>query len=163
MARRDAASRVINASPADVYAAMVDAAALAAWLPPGGMTARFERFDPRPGGSYRLVLTYADGAGAVGKADESTDIVEGRFVDLVPGERVVQEVDFESDDPAFHGTMTMTWRIAPHEGGTRVAFIAEDVPEGISPEDHADGMAASLANLARHLESEKKGSTSHTR
>lgn len=144
---------MINASPADVYAAMVDPAALAEWLPPGNMTADFERFDLRPGGSYRLVLTYNAGSASVGKASEDTDIVEGRFVDLRPGERVVQTVDFESEDPAFHGTMMMTWQVAPHEGGTRVDFIAEDVPEGISAEDHAEGMAASLTNLVRYLES----------
>jgi hypothetical protein len=40
--------------------ALVDPDALTAWLPPNGMTGRFERFDARPGGSYRLVLTYAD-------------------------------------------------------------------------------------------------------
>ena len=152
MARTDTASRVIGASSAAVYSAMVDAAALTEWLPPGDMTAEFERFEPRPGGTYRLVLTYADGSPSAGKASENSDIVEGRFVDLVPGERVVQAVDFESDDPAFHGTMTMTWQLAPHEGGTRVDFIAEDVPEGIAAEDHAEGMVASLTNLARYLE-----------
>lgn len=60
MARTHTASRVISASPVDVYAAMIDAAAVAQWLPPGNMTATFERFDPRPGGSYRLVLTYSE-------------------------------------------------------------------------------------------------------
>lgn len=48
--------------------------------------------------------------------------------------------------------MTMTWQIARHEVGTRVDFIADDVPEGISPEDHGEGMEASLTNLARYLE-----------
>ena len=152
MARTDTASRVVGAAPMDVYAAMVDPAALAKWLPPGDMTGDFERFDLRPGGSYRLVLTYRKGSGSVGKASENTDVVEGRFVDLVPAERVVQAVDFESDDPAFHGTMTMTWQLAPHAGGTRIDVIADDVPEGISAEDHAEGMAASLDNLARYLE-----------
>src|ERR671921_1466532 len=109
MARTDSASRVVAAPPARVYAALVDDEALAAWLPPAGMTARFERFDPRPGGSYRLVLTYTDAAAASGKSTPDSDIVEARYVALVPGVRVVQAVDFASDDPAFAGTMTMTW------------------------------------------------------
>ena len=58
MTRTDVASRVIATPPDRVFAALLDRDALMAWLPPGGMTARFERFDPRPGGSYRLVLTY---------------------------------------------------------------------------------------------------------
>ena len=70
-----------------------------AWLPPAGMTGRFEGFDARPGGSYRMVLTYSDPSGAPGKASVDSDIVEARFVEIVPGERVVQAVDFVSDDP----------------------------------------------------------------
>lgn len=54
MGRTDAASRV-NADPPElVYAALVDPEALTARLPPDGMTGRFEHFDARPGGSYRL-------------------------------------------------------------------------------------------------------------
>ena len=152
MPRTDTASRVIAATPAQVYTALVDADALAAWLPPDGMTARFERFDPRPGGSYRLVLTYDEPSGAAGKATPDSDIVEARYVDLVPDVRVVQAVDFVSDDPAFGGTMTMTWEVTAVEGGTRVDVIADDVPDGISADDHAAGLASSLANLAAHVE-----------
>ena len=81
MARTDTASRVIAARPDRVYAALIDHEALEAWLPPDGMSGRFERFDARPGGSYRLVLTYADASTARGKANPSSDIVEARFVD----------------------------------------------------------------------------------
>jgi len=150
--RTDNASRVIAAAPAKVYAALVDREALAAWLPPDGMTARFDRFDPRPGGSYRLVLTYADASRAAGKATPDSDIVEARYVDIVPDVRVVQVVSFVSDDPAFAGTMTMTWEVTAVDGGTRVDVTAEDVPDGISAEDHANGLASSLANLAEHVE-----------
>ena len=116
------------------------------------MTGTFERFDPCPGGSYRLVLTYADTSASQGKATANTDIVESRFIDLVPGVRVVQAVDFISDDPAYAGTMTMTWAIAEVDGGTRVDIIADDVPDGINADDHAAGLASSLANLARYLD-----------
>jgi uncharacterized protein YndB with AHSA1/START domain len=152
MPRTDRASRVIAAPPAQVFAALVDREALEVWLPPDGMTARFERFDPRPGGSYRLVLTYADASRATGKATADSDIVEARYVDIVPGVRVVQAVDFVSDDPAFAGTMTMTWEVTAVDGGTRVDITADNVPDGISAEDHASGLASSLANLAEHVE-----------
>jgi uncharacterized protein YndB with AHSA1/START domain len=140
------------ASPGRVWAALVDPEALIAWLPPGGMTGRFELFDARPGGSYRLVLTYTDASGAPGKATAESDIVEARFVDIVPGERVIQAVDFISDDPAYAGTMTMTWEITAVDAGTRVDIVAEDVPDGISAEDHAAGLASSLTNLAAYVE-----------
>ena len=152
MARTDQASVVIAAPRERVFAALVDPEALTTWLPPDGMTGRFERFDPRPGGSYRLVLTYADASAGRGKATADSDIVDARFVELVPGERVVQAVDFLSDDPANAGTMTMTWELLPVDAGTRVNIRAENVPAGISAEDHAAGLASSLANLAAHLE-----------
>jgi len=151
MGRTDTASRVIAASPGRVYAALVDAAALTSWLPPDGMSGRFEYFDARPGGSYRLVLTYADASTAPGKATADSDIVEARFVDLVPGALVVQAVDFVSDDPANAGTMTMTWELTAVDDGTRVDIRAEDAPAGISADDHAAGLSSSLANLATYL------------
>jgi uncharacterized protein YndB with AHSA1/START domain len=150
--RTDRASRVIAAPLERVYAALVDPDALIAWLPPEGMSGRFERFDARPGGSYRMVLTYADASGAPGKATADSDIVEGRFLDVVPGARVVQAVDFVSDDPAYAGTMTMTWEVTAVDAGARVEIRADDVPDGISAEDHAAGLASSLANLAAYLE-----------
>src|SRR5205807_9579919 len=57
---------------------------------------------------------------------------------------VVQAVDFVSDDPAYAGTMTLTWAVIAVEAGTRVDIVAEDVPDGISAEDHAAGLASSL-------------------
>lgn len=152
MPRTDSASRVISAPPQRVFAALIDREALEAWLPPGGMTGRFERFDPRPGGSYRLVLTYLEPDASSGKATADSDVVDVRYLDIVPGERVVQAVDFVSDDPAFSGTMTMTWAVTEASGGTRVDITAKDVPDGISAEDHAAGLASSLSNLARYLE-----------
>src|SRR5213078_1174784 len=154
MARTDTASQVIAAPPEHVYAALVNPEALTAWLPPTGMTGTFERFDARPGGSYRLVLTYADASASRGKATADTDIVESRFIDLVPGVRVVQAVDFVSADPSYADTMTMTmtWELTEIDGGTRVDVIADDVPDGIATDDHAAGMASSLVNLAYYLE-----------
>ena len=152
MRRTDTGSRVVAAPPERVWTALTDPEALLAWLPPDGMTGRFERFDARPGGSYRMVLTYADASGAPGKATADSDIAEARFVDIVPGERVIQAVDFVSDDPAFAGTMTMTWEVTAVDAGTRVDIVAEDVPDGISAEDHATGLASSLSNLAAYVE-----------
>jgi uncharacterized protein YndB with AHSA1/START domain len=152
MTRTDSASRLIVASPDRVYEALVNPDALATWLPPDGMTGRFEQFNARPGGSYRLVLTYRDPSAGRGKATADSDIVDVRFLDLVPGKRVVQAVEFLSDDPANAGTMNMTWELVAIDDSTQVSIRAENVPAGISAEDHAAGLASSLANLAGYLE-----------
>ncbi len=152
MSRTDRASLVIDAPLDRTFDAFVNRDALEIWLPPDGMTAVFERFDPRPGGSYRLSLTYEQAPESGAKSSADTDIVEARYVEILQDERVVQEVDFVSDDPAFAGTMVMTWAVQPSDNATRVEFIAQHVPDGISVEDHAAGMASSLENLAAYLE-----------
>ncbi len=68
-----------------------------------------------------------------------------------PTTRVVQAVDFVSDDPASTGTMRMTWEVNAVDGGTCVTVTADDVPDSISAEDHATGLASSLANLADYV------------
>lgn len=151
MPRTDAAARTVSASATRAFRALVDPDALLAWLPPAGMTGRFEHVDLRPGGSYRLVLGYPESARA-GKTTQDTDVVEVRIVDLVPGQHVRQAVDFESDDPAFAGTMEMTWAVEPLATGTRVTIVADHVPDGIAADDHAEGLESSLANLAAHLD-----------
>ena len=152
MSRTDSASLLVHTDPARLFAAMVDPDALAQWLPPEGMSGRFEHFDARPGGSFRLVLSHETPGHGPGKTTPDSDVVDARFVDLVPGQRVVQEVDFVSDDPNFRGTMTMTWELAGAGDATLVTVRADGVPPGISAEDHAVGMASSLANLAAYVE-----------
>lgn len=151
MSRTDSASLVVDATPEAVYAAMTDPSSMVAWLPPTGMRGEMLEFDLRPGGHYRMVLRYDD-AGIAGKTGENSDDVFVRFVDLVPGALIAQAVDFTSDDPAFAGAMVMNWILRPVPEGTEITIRAENVPSGISAEDHAEGLASSLQNLARFLE-----------
>ncbi len=72
------------ASPRTIYRAFLDPAALASWLPPKGMKGRICGFDPREGGTYHMTLTYDEPAhSAPGKASEHSDVVRGRFLELV--------------------------------------------------------------------------------
>jgi len=147
--RIDTASLIIAAPAETIYRAFVDGAALLAWLPPAGMTGELLEFDPRPGGAFRMALHYS--TPGHGKTTEDTDVVDAEFAELVPGHRLVQRVRFKSDDPAFAGTMRMVWDLEPAPGGTRVIFLAEDVPPGISKEDHDTGLRSSLDNLAKYV------------
>lgn len=150
--RTDTATRRIDAPVDVIYGALTDPEARVQWLPPTGMTARMDRYDLRVGGGYRMVLTYAEPSGGTGKSSADSDVVEATFVELVDGERVVESIEFESADPAFAGTMTMTWQLTLQLDGTEVSIVATGVPPGISPADHATGMQSSLDNLAAHVE-----------
>jgi uncharacterized protein YndB with AHSA1/START domain len=153
--RTDSASRVIGASRHAIYQAFMDPNALVEWLPPRGMKAQLLSFDPREGGGYRMALIYQNtDHPAQGKTSEHTDVVQVKFVELVPSERIVQVVEFESDNPAFAGEMKMTWSFAVVPDGTRVTVLCENVPEGISKEDHDAGLSSTLENLAAFMERE---------
>ncbi|TKT75417.1 SRPBCC family protein [Aquamicrobium sp. LC103] len=151
--RTDTASRDIAAQPQTIYRALIDPDAVARWRPPEGMKAVVHSFEPRVGGTFRMSFIYADpGEGTRGKSSDDADMFEGRFLELVPGERVVELIEFQSDDPVFAGPMKITTSLAAMEGGTRVTIVCEDVPTGIGESDHQAGMASTLKNLAAFTE-----------
>lgn len=151
--RVDRASRRISASADAVYRALTDREAVERWLPPTGARGEIEAFEPRAGGAFRMILIFeAPDASGTRKSSDTTDVVEGEFLDLVPDALVRQRFTFRSEDPRFAGAMTMTWTLTPVDEGVDVAVAAEDVPAGIRPEDHAAGMSSSLENLARFVE-----------
>jgi len=92
----------------------LDRDSLAAWLPPDAMTGVVHTFDAREGGAFSMSLVYPEGdRSAGGKTTESTDTFHGRFVTLMPNERIVWAVEFESADSAFAGEMIVTTTLAP--------------------------------------------------
>lgn len=100
-----------------------------------------------------MSLIYEDpGDGPGGKTTEDTDTFKGRFVELVPDERVGWIVEFESEQPGMSGEMRVTWTLADAENGTEVAVVCEDIPRGIRLEDNERGSASSLEKLARLVE-----------
>lgn len=151
--RTDIASRQIAASAEAIYGAFMSAEDYGSWLPPKGMTAAVDIYEPRVGGAYRVTLTYeAPAKGVRGKTSGRTDVARGRFLELVPNERIVQSAVFESDDVRFAGTMKISWTFEQMPRGTRVTVVASDVPAGIEKNDHQAGLASSLANLAAFVE-----------
>ncbi len=151
--RTDSASRFIMAPPQTIYHAFLDPKAVASWRPPAGMNCQIYAFDPREGGTFRMSFTYTDTAHSThGKTSKSTDVFHGQFVELVPNKRIVELVEFESDDPAFAGTMTVITTFGAVSGGTEVTIRCENVPGGIRPGDHQAGITSTLENLAAFTE-----------
>lgn len=149
-------SRVIKAPRKAVYQAFLDADALASWLPPGTMTGHVHTFEPREGGEIRMSLTYQNlddsPGGKGGKTSGDTDTFQGKFVELVPDEKIVWVTEFESDEPEFAGEMRITWSLADADGGTEVTVLFEDIPKGVRLEDNETGSRETLEKLAAFLE-----------
>lgn len=146
-------SRIIKAPRAKLYAACLDPDMLARWRAPDRMSGVVHSFDARVGGSYRMSLTYkASKRGSDGKTSSDTDSFTGRFVDLVPDEKIVESIVFESGDPAYAGTMTLTTSLEDVPGGTNVTMKFDGLPPGIRPEDNETGTRQSLAKLAALVE-----------
>jgi uncharacterized protein YndB with AHSA1/START domain len=146
-------SKIIKAPRHAVYEACLDPDALAKWRVPDNMTARVHAFGAREGGTYRMSLTYRDPQHSPGgKTSQDTDTFQGRFVELVPDEKIVEAIEFESRDSGFAGEMKMTTRLADTKDGTEVTILCEGLPPGIRPEDNETGTRQSLHKLAALLE-----------
>ena len=141
----------VNAPRPKVYRALLDPRAVATWMVPTGMTSEMHEFDSREGGAFRISLTY-DAPAAAGKTSAHTDTYHGRFIELVPDQRVVETVEFETADPAMQGEMTITFSLADANGGTEVAAVHDRLPPGLSPTDNETGWRMSLAKLAAFVE-----------
>ena len=115
------------------------------------MEGSIERFEPRPGGSFKMALRYPDHLATLGKTTSNTDVFDARFIEVVPGSKISFAVDFLSADDAFDGTMIMTWTVFETPDGTLVEITADDVPDAIAAEDHASGMESSLEKLAAYV------------
>ncbi len=146
-------SNVIKAPRKTIYRAFLDPEAVASWLAPDTMRGHIHTFEPQEGGKFRISLTYQNpGDAQRGKTTEGTDTYHGRFVQLIPDEKIVEAIEFESENPDFAGEMIMTVLLADVEGGTEVSLLYDNLPAGVRPEDNEAGSLQSLRKLAALVE-----------
>jgi uncharacterized protein YndB with AHSA1/START domain len=147
-------TRHIRAPRDRVYGALIDAESVQHWMVPDGMTSHVHSFDAREGGTFRISLSY-DQPTTAGKTTAQTDTFHGRFARLVPGAEVVQVVEFETDNPAMQGEMTITYTLTDAaDGGTDLVGVHENLPPGVAPADNELGTSMSIAKLAKLVERE---------
>ncbi|MFE2041224.1 SRPBCC family protein [Streptomyces sp. NPDC059477] len=144
-------SRHVNAPPSAVYRALTDPEAVVRWRVPEGMSGEVHEFEAREGGHFRVSLTY-DAQDEAGKSGGHTDTYHGHFARLVPDERVVEVLEFETDDPALRGAMTLTTTLVPAGSGTDVVIVHEGLPDAVSTADNETGTRMALDQLARLVE-----------
>lgn len=141
----------IRAAPEHVYRALLDPSLIPQWRVPSGMTCTVHEFEPRVAGRFRVSLTY-DGGRSDGKSDAHTDTYFGHFEALVPNQRVVEVLEFETTDPAFQGRMRIVTELTASADGTELSATHEGLPAAVSPSDNEIGWRESLAKLAALVE-----------
>lgn len=144
-------TRRIHAPRSRVYAAFLDAKAVETWMVPTGMTSQVHEFEGREGGRFRISLTY-DAPTSTGKTSAQTDTYHGRFVQLAPDSKIVQALEFETDNPDLQGEMTITVTLSDADDGTELVAVHDALPSGVPPADNELGWSISLGKLAELVE-----------
>lgn len=136
--------RVLRAPADRIYKAFIDPDAMSKWLPPNGFTGKVHQMDARVGGTYKMSFTnFTSG---------NSHTFGGKFLELVPGERIRHTDAF--DDSNLPGTMTTTIVFRKVMMGTNVEITQEGVPDAIPAEACYLGWQESLVLLAKLVEAE---------
>ena len=123
----------IRAPAAEVYEMFTDPAKLVRWI---GIRALLE---PRPGGTFRFELMPGE-------------FCSGRYVELVPGRRVVFTWGWESGAiPVAPGSTTVEGDLTEHEGVTRLRLTHRGLDAAVRPM-HDDGWRRFLPQLVAAAE-----------
>ena len=136
--------RVLATKPDKVYRAFTEADAMAKWIPPNGFTCTVHHFEAKVGGTFKMSFrNFTTG---------HSHSFGGKFLELVPGERLRYTDTF--DDPNLPGEMQVTVTLRKPSVGTDVSIVQEGIPDLIPPEACYLGWQESLRNLARLVEPE---------
>lgn len=136
--------RVLRATPDRVSRAFLDPDAMAKWLPPNGFTGKVHHLDAKVGGSYRMSFK---------NFSTGTEIFfGGKYLEMVPGERLVYTDVFE--DPNLPGEMTTTVILKQVSCGTDLRVTQDGIPAMIPAESCYLGWQESLTLLTKLVEAE---------
>jgi uncharacterized protein YndB with AHSA1/START domain len=134
--------RVLASSPEKIYRAVLEADALAKWLPPNGFACTVHHLEPTVGGTFKMSFRNF----TTGKSHA----FGGEYVELVPSERVRYTDKF--DDPSLPGEMAVDVTLKKVSVGTEVNITQAGVPDVIPIEACYLGWQESLRNLAKLVE-----------
>ena len=136
--------RVLTTTPEKLYRAFIEADALAKWLPPNGFLCTVHSLEAKVGGTFRMSFrNFTTG---------NSHSFGGKYLELVPGERLRYTDTF--DDPNLPGEMTVTVTLKKVSCGTELNIEQAGIPDLIPVEACYLGWQESLRNLARLVEPE---------
>ncbi len=139
--------RVFRASPEKMYKAFLDPDALVKWMAPHGFTAKVHEMNATVGGTYKMSFTnFSSG---------NSHTFGGKYLELVPGERIRYTDKFE--DASMPGEIQMTVTFKKVSVGCEVNILQEGLPDMIPVEACYLGWQESLLLLALLVEPEIPG------
>lgn len=134
--------RVLRAAPEKIYRALLDADAMAKWLPPYGFTCKVHEMHAHVGGTFRMSFTnFTTG---------HSHSFGGEYLELVPSEKLRYTDKF--DDANLPGEMQVTVTLKKVSCGTDVDIVQEGIPDVIPVEMCYLGWQESLMQLANVVE-----------
>lgn len=151
MDRTSTNTKIIHGDIETVYNTFTDPKALTYWLAPHGMTGKIHHFDFKVGGKYEMSLFYNDSE-AAGKTSGNEDRFVATFDEIKPFEKLVQTINFLSDNSALKDEMIMEVYFEEVEANsTKVTIHFKNIPIDIDPKDNEEGTAQSLEKLAAYI------------
>ena len=136
-------TRILPVPPKEVFAAWTDPDCARHWMAPGSMAVAELEMDPRPGGTFRLVMR-----------SERGDIAHiGEYREVDPPRRLV----FTWKSPATQGRETVV-TVEFHERGdaTELVLTHEELPDEPTADGHRQGWTSIAEKLALYLAAEHR-------
>lgn len=131
--------RRIEASPADVYAALTQPELMVQWWgADAGPTLRAEA-DVRPGGHFSIVFRTSDG---------SEHNPTGVYREVVPHRKLVFTWQWPGRP---ENESLVTFVLAPRDGGTELTLTHEQLPDEDARRSHEQGWSGFLTKLVTFL------------
>ena len=118
----------IQAPPETVFRLLTDPVEYVRWK------GRLAELEPRPGGKFRVEFA------------STKDIAAGKFVEVIPGRRVVFTWGWEGSDLVPPGASTVEIDLEREGTGTRLRLVHRGLPEGAIA-SHAEGWDYFLPRL----------------
>jgi uncharacterized protein YndB with AHSA1/START domain len=138
-------TRIIPASPAQVYQAFLDPGRLSKWFGPGAFTVLDSHIDARIGGQHRTEIAGANGVRGT---------FECRILELIPNERIVLAWSWvaaapqPADPPQDGSTVTVTLREA---GPESTELTLTHARLGGAPDEDSAGISQAWAEALDKL------------
>lgn len=133
--------RKFNAPVSQIWRAFEDVTRLAAWFGPEGLTTQIEQFEFHDGGAYALTMVAEDGRRFP---------LKGRFVQIVPGERLVMTWLWLMPEATGIETL-VTFDLSAEDDGTELTLTHEKFADADNAAGHGEGWESSLRRLSAIL------------